>query len=163
MAGQRTVWIKANIGLPQNEVRSDTSLNDSELLRAEILHDIEWKHSAVLIVVENYLVGDQDCRFKQSARERNLLLGEGQYPAVLPIQWRRKTDGQIIAEAGLGQRLAKSVCDLAARSRNPKNEGSCLSLGLPGRLWILDESAVFEQRRRLLSRQRQGTEQEAGS
>jgi hypothetical protein len=30
MTGQRTVWIEAHVRLPQNQVRSDTSLNDSK-------------------------------------------------------------------------------------------------------------------------------------
>ena len=60
MASQRTVRIEAHVRLPQNQVRSDTSLNDSKFLRTEILNNVEWQHSAILIVIENYLVRDGD-------------------------------------------------------------------------------------------------------
>ena len=60
MASERTVWIEAHVRLPQNQVRSDTTLNDSKFLRTEILNNVEWQHSAILIMIENHLVRDWD-------------------------------------------------------------------------------------------------------
>ena len=72
------------------------------------------------------------------------MLGEGEDLAVRPIERRGKENRQVVAQQGLSQWLSESVGDLPTRSRDPKDEGSCFSLCLPGRFWVFDEPAVFE-------------------
>ena len=75
MSGERTVRIKADVSLPQNEVGRHAALNHAKILRAKVLGDVHRQDPAILVMIQDGLIRNGNRPLQQAAGQSDLLGG----------------------------------------------------------------------------------------
>ena len=119
------------VGVLENEAGTESATDFGHVLVGQVFGQNEREDAAVVVMLDEGLVGDIEGAAEKVLRGENLPAGEVDRLSVGKFERGGKAEAEIEGHAGLGQRGAVAVGDLSARGRHVEEIGAGLFLGFP--------------------------------
>ena len=119
------------VGVLENEAGAETAAHFGHILVGQVFGENEREDAAVVVMLNEGLVGHVEGAAEKFLGGENLPAGEVDRLSVGKFERGGEAEAEIEGHAGLGERGAVAVGDLPARGRHIEQVGAGLFLGLP--------------------------------